>query len=127
MCIRDSYYTDEITSHAVRMIEESAVGSAPFFSYVAYTAPHWPLHALEEDIGRITVHQCPRLPWIIGQPFANRLKRNILLRNCTHCHQITANSTTCVNSAQPRRRPKMRVNSGNGARSMSGAHKNFNE
>ncbi len=46
----DFYYTDEITSHAVRMIEESAAEDVPFFSYVAYTAPHWPLHALEEDI-----------------------------------------------------------------------------
>jgi len=24
----------------------------PFFAYVAYTAPHWPLHALPEDIAR---------------------------------------------------------------------------
>ena len=24
----------------------------PFFLYVAYTAPHWPLHALEDDIQR---------------------------------------------------------------------------
>ena len=24
----------------------------PFFLYVAYTAPHWPLHALPEDIER---------------------------------------------------------------------------
>ncbi len=46
----DFYYTDEITNHAVRMIEESASDDAPFFSYVAYTAPHWPLHAPEEDI-----------------------------------------------------------------------------
>jgi len=44
------YYTDEITKHAVSMIEDSADSDAPFFSYVAYTAPHWPLHALEEDI-----------------------------------------------------------------------------
>jgi arylsulfatase len=46
----DFYYTDEITDHAVRMIEESAAGDVPFFSYIAYTSPHWPLHALEEDI-----------------------------------------------------------------------------
>ncbi len=48
----DFYYTDEITNHAVRMIEESVAGDEPFFSYVAYTSPHWPLHALEEDIER---------------------------------------------------------------------------
>ena len=46
----DFYYTDEITDHAVRMIEESAAGDVPFFSYIAYTSPHWPLHAIEEDI-----------------------------------------------------------------------------
>ena len=46
------YYTDEITNHAVRMIEESTAADVPFFSYVAYTAPHWPLHALEEDIAK---------------------------------------------------------------------------
>jgi arylsulfatase A-like enzyme len=46
----DFYYTDEITNHAVRMIEESANEDTPFFSYVAYTSPHWPLHAHPEDI-----------------------------------------------------------------------------
>jgi arylsulfatase A-like enzyme len=46
----DFYYTDEIAKHAVRMIEESAASDEPFFSYVAFTSPHWPLHALEEDI-----------------------------------------------------------------------------
>ena len=24
----------------------------PFFVYAAYTAPHWPLHALPEDMAR---------------------------------------------------------------------------
>ena len=24
----------------------------PFFQYVAYTAPHWPLHAHPEDVAR---------------------------------------------------------------------------
>ena len=46
----DFYYTDEIAKHAARMIEESAAGDSPFFSYVAFTAPHWPLHAPPEDI-----------------------------------------------------------------------------
>ena len=32
------------------MVGEAADGDAPFFMYVAYTAPHWPLHALEEDV-----------------------------------------------------------------------------
>jgi arylsulfatase len=48
----DFYMTDAITEHAVRLIAETARGDAPFFLYVAYTAPHWPLHALREDIAR---------------------------------------------------------------------------
>ncbi len=43
------YYTDAISREAVRMIRENARKN-PFFLYVAYTAPHWPLHALPEDI-----------------------------------------------------------------------------
>lgn len=49
----DSYYfTDEITNHAVKFIDEQNKTAKPFFLYVAYTAPHWPLHALPEDIAK---------------------------------------------------------------------------
>jgi arylsulfatase len=46
------YYTDAISDHAVRFIREHEQQSAnkPFFLYVAYTAAHWPMHALEKDI-----------------------------------------------------------------------------
>lgn len=46
------YYTDAISDHAVSMIDTNASEPEPFFLYVAYTAPHWPLHALPEDIER---------------------------------------------------------------------------
>lgn len=46
----DFYYTDEIADHAVRMINDSVQDGVPFFSYVAFTAPHWPLHAPDEVI-----------------------------------------------------------------------------
>jgi len=45
----DYYYTDEISKQAARFIEE-ARRDKPFFLYVAYTAPHWPLHARPEVI-----------------------------------------------------------------------------
>lgn len=44
------YYTDAITDEAVSFIERSVDAEQPFFLYTAYTAPHWPLHAPEEDI-----------------------------------------------------------------------------
>ena len=45
------YYTDAITDEACAFVrEQTAAKTNPFFLYLAYTAPHWPLHAREEDI-----------------------------------------------------------------------------
>ncbi len=46
------YYTDAISDHAVRFVGDHAKDHAakPFFLYVAYTAAHWPMHALPEDV-----------------------------------------------------------------------------
>ncbi len=48
----DFYYTDAISDYAVSVIREQAEAGnrKPFFGYISYTAPHWPLHALPEDI-----------------------------------------------------------------------------
>ena len=46
------YYTDAISGQAVKMIEEASLTEDPFFLYVSYTAPHWPLHALPQDIAK---------------------------------------------------------------------------
>lgn len=46
----DYYFTDAISGHAARFIESHT--EQPFFLYLAYTAPHWPLHAPETDIER---------------------------------------------------------------------------
>jgi len=48
----DFYFTDAISENACRMLDDVASGSDPFFLYVGYTAPHWPLHARDEDIAR---------------------------------------------------------------------------
>jgi arylsulfatase len=43
-----TFYTDKILEY----IDESAEDDQPFFAYLAYTAPHWPMHAPDEDIAR---------------------------------------------------------------------------
>lgn len=48
----DFYFTDAITNKAIGMIESSVADQNPFFLYLAHAAPHWPLHAHEEDIAR---------------------------------------------------------------------------
>lgn len=44
------YHTNAISDTAVEYIKEFSKEQKPFFLYVAETAPHWPLHALPEDI-----------------------------------------------------------------------------
>ncbi|MFL2938906.1 MAG: arylsulfatase [Opitutales bacterium] len=46
---KEFFYTDAINDHATRFISEHKA-SNPFFLYIAHTAPHWPMHALPEDI-----------------------------------------------------------------------------
>jgi arylsulfatase len=48
------YYTDAISDNAIRFIADhhQAAPDKPLFLYVAYTAAHWPMHALEEDIAK---------------------------------------------------------------------------
>jgi arylsulfatase len=49
---KDFYYTDAITDHAVANIDKYGPGDRPFFLYVAFTAPHWPLQAPESEIAK---------------------------------------------------------------------------
>ena len=49
-----SYVTTMIADHAIKCLKDHAGQHAdrPFFSYVAFTSPHFPLHALAEDIAK---------------------------------------------------------------------------
>ncbi len=48
------YYTDAIGDHAVRYLEthHQQNSKQPFLLYIAFTAAHWPMHALPEDISK---------------------------------------------------------------------------
>jgi arylsulfatase A-like enzyme len=46
----DGYFTDKITDHAIDFIDKNRKG--PFFLYLAYNAPHWPLEAPQELIDK---------------------------------------------------------------------------
>ena len=49
----DYYITDAFTDYAIQFAEEAdARDDRPFFLYLAYTAPHWPLHARKRDIDK---------------------------------------------------------------------------
>jgi arylsulfatase len=44
------YLTDEIAGNALQFLDEQNKTNKPFFLYLAFNAPHWPLQAPEEDI-----------------------------------------------------------------------------
>jgi arylsulfatase A-like enzyme len=44
------YLTEEIANHAISFIDQQSKTKKPFFLYLAFNAPHWPLQALPEDI-----------------------------------------------------------------------------
>jgi len=46
------YFTDAIGDNAIQFLDEQNKENKPFFLYVAFTAPHWPLQALPEDIAK---------------------------------------------------------------------------
>lgn len=48
------YTTDAFTDYALQFVDEheQSESDAPFFLYLAYTAPHWPLQAFEDDVAR---------------------------------------------------------------------------
>lgn len=48
------YATTAIADHAIDQLKDHAAHEpeTPFFQYIAFTAPHFPLHALPEDIER---------------------------------------------------------------------------
>lgn len=44
--------TDAFSDYAAKLVDEYGRKDKPFFLYLAYTAPHWPLHAWPEDIAK---------------------------------------------------------------------------
>ena len=92
----DYYVTSVVAEHAVSCLREHAQkhGDTPFFQYIAFTAPHFPLQAPESDIAKyrdkylkgwnavaserhhrmtemgITHHPLPEMEREVGPPYA---------------------------------------------------------
>lgn len=51
---RERFYSSEVfADRLVQYLDETrGAGTQPFFAYLAFTAPHWPLHAKDEDIAK---------------------------------------------------------------------------
>lgn len=48
----DFYSSNSYTDKLIQYIKQDHGDGKPFFAWAAYTAPHWPLHAPDEDIAK---------------------------------------------------------------------------
>jgi arylsulfatase len=76
------YVTTAIADHAIKCLQEhsSSHGTKPFFQYIAFTSPHFPLQALQQDINRYRYRY--RVGWNVVQ--ADRGRRLIELGIAKH-------------------------------------------
>ncbi|MAT69716.1 MAG: hypothetical protein CMJ58_09345 [Planctomycetaceae bacterium] len=74
---KDYYATDAITEHAIGCIRDAASNDAPLFLYVAYTAPHWPLHAPEDAIAKYRGRYDEGWEALRQERFARQVKQGV--------------------------------------------------
>ncbi|UUO06426.1 arylsulfatase [Blastopirellula sp. J2-11] len=77
------YTTDAFTDYAIRFLQEEQAGQQrPMFLYLAYTAPHWPLQAFEEDIAKYRGKY--KLGWdkLREQRFERQKKLGLIAADC---------------------------------------------
>ncbi len=84
------YTTDAFTDHAIEFINESLGKGHPFFLYLAYNAPHFPLQALPQDIAKYRGKY--KIGW--DQVRANRFARMKQLGIATPEWSLTPRDTT---------------------------------
>ena len=79
---KDFYTTDAFTDHAVEYLETYKDEEQPFLLYVAYTAPHYPPHASEQDIAKYR-GKYGEIGWdkLRQQRFARQEKQGVLTDN----------------------------------------------
>ncbi len=79
---KDFYTTDAFTNHAVEYLETYKDEEKPFLLYVAYTAPHYPLHASEQDIAKYR-GKYGEIGWdkLRKERFARQKKQGVLTDN----------------------------------------------
>lgn len=79
------YMTDAISDTTIRYLDEhfDAHPNDPLFMYVAYTAPHWPLHALEDDIEKYKDAYLAGWDMLREQRFQKQQEIGLFARNVT--------------------------------------------
>jgi arylsulfatase len=97
----DFYTTDTFTDHTLRFIEDSDT-ARPWFGYLAFTAPHWPIQAHESDVAKYS-ETYRAGPDVIRQRRFERLKQIGLIPESAKLPQLDATVTEEAKRAKPER------------------------
>lgn len=73
----DYYTTDAFTDYAIKFVNEQEDNN-PFFLYLAYNAPHWPLHAKQQDIEKFVGKYSLGWDSLRAQRFRKQVKMGLL-------------------------------------------------
>lgn len=73
----DFYSTRDYTERMIGYIDEDRGDDKPFFAYLAYTAPHWPLQAPDESIARFRGRYDEGYEALFRQRFENLQARGL--------------------------------------------------
>ena len=78
------YYTDAISDNAINYIAEHCKSKPdnPFFLYIAYTSPHWPLHAKKEDIAKYKGKYLKGWDALRQERYARMIEMGIIDKSC---------------------------------------------
>ncbi len=72
------YMTDAFTDNAIAWLKEYQNEDKPFLLYMAYNAPHWPLHAKESDIAKYKGRYDAGYQAIQKERYNRMLKNNLI-------------------------------------------------
>jgi arylsulfatase A-like enzyme len=77
---QDFYTTDRFTDYAIEFVSDAdkADDNQPFFLYLAYTAPHWPMHAWPEDVEKYRGKYLNGWDWLRGERLARMRKMGLI-------------------------------------------------
>lgn len=79
---KDEFYTtDEFTNRAINFLEDYKGSKEPFFLYVAYNAPHYPLQAWPQDIAKYRGKYLRGWDKLREQRFGRQQKMGLIPKN----------------------------------------------
>jgi arylsulfatase len=74
----DWYSTRDYTKKMIEFIEQDRAEGKPFFAYLAYTAPHWPLQAPKESIAKFKGRYDEGYEALYAERFAKQKKLGLV-------------------------------------------------